>query len=150
VARWARRAPEHRAEQRRRLRRRPDPERGERGGSEPRAGGRHGAEPDAALRHLGDDGLALERDLVEAPGAVYHPGALGPETDERLGDGLDPAAVEDADHLAAHASRVGERAEHVEERADTELAARADRVPHRGLERRRVEEDEAGRAEARA
>ena len=76
------------------------------------------------------------------------PGALGAETDQRLGDPLHPAAIEDADHLAADTRRIGERAEDVEDGADAELAARASDVPQRRLERGRVEKHEARRAEA--
>src|SRR5207247_3527429 len=62
---------------------------------------------------------------------------------------LEPAPVEHADHLAPYAGGVGERAEQVEERADAELAAWRGRVPQRRLQRRRVEEGEAHRAETR-
>src|SRR5947199_204760 len=80
------------------------------GGASVAAGARARARPDrdAALAALGHDRVTLARDLVHAGGAVDDPGALGAETDQRLGDPLHPAAIEDADHLAADTRRIGE------------------------------------------
>ena len=59
-----------------------------------------------------------------------------------LGQRNDPAFVEHADQLVTGAGRVGQRPEQVEDRADADLAARADRVAHGTVKRRGEEKAE--------
>ena len=56
----------------------------------------------------------------------------------------------DAKRLPPHPARVGERAEHVENRSHPELAAGRTGVPHRRMEGWRKTEAHAGRVDARA
>ena len=62
-------------------------------------------------------GRAGARHLVETVGAVHHPGALGAEILEHVGERLDPLAREHADHLPLDAGRIGERPKQIEDGA---------------------------------
>ena len=82
--------------------------------------------------------------------AVDDEHALGAQATGDLGhDGREPRVV-DAEQLPLGTGRVGERAEDVEDRADADLSARRAGVAHRGVQRLREQEADAGLVDAAA
>ena len=79
---------------------------------------------------------------------MHHPGPFGAEIFKHLRQRLGPLLGEHANHLAAHAGRVGERSEQVEDRAGAELDAGRPDILHRRMMRRREHEADAGLADA--
>ena len=74
---------------------------------------------------------------------------LGSERCERASKRFDPLRPEHAEYLTLHTRGIGERAEHVEDRADTQRCPHRRHMAHRCVVRRRKHEGEACVAEAR-
>ncbi len=94
----------------------------------PKVGGIEGVVPDLAVDELVHRARRGGGELVEAVVAVEHQHVLGAELAERAEHRRRHRRIRDADRLAAHARRVGERTEEVERRGDT----RARGAPGRG------------------
>ena len=75
-------------------------------------------------------------------------GAPRSKSQERPADEKNAAGREDADDLGAGVGGIGERAAEVEDGAESEGTAQGAECLHRGVIERRVEEDEAGFAQA--
>ena len=95
-----------------------------------------------------DHRLTRRSEFVDAVGAVDDKGALGAESLKGAADEKNAAGCEHADNLDAGVRRIGERAAEVEDGAEAEGAAQGAERLHRGMIERRVEEDEAGFAQA--
>ena len=95
---------------------------------------------DLAVLQRRNAGRAGRGYLVEPVGAVHHPHALGAEIFQNLRQRLRPLLGENPDHLPAHAGRVGERAEQVEDRARAKLGTGRPDILHRRVMRRREHE----------
>ena len=115
--------------------------------------GRRGGDPQGGRvdRRLGDlavvDGPHRRGrgggELVEPVVAAEDPGVHAPGREDSRHHRGHPA-VGAADRLRGRPHRVRQRPEEVEDRADAELAPRDRGVPHRGVERRREAEGDAG------
>ena len=102
-------------------------------------------DPVAAFRHLG---VAGGGDLVQAVGAVGHPGPFGPEIGEGPGQQVGMVGPRYADELPGDPGRVGQRTEQIEDGAHAEVAPGAGRVTHRGMECGREQKRDAAGVEA--
>ena len=97
------------------------------------------------LPHVRDRG---RRELVEAVGPAEHHRPLDPELGEGVRHALCHRRVRHAQDAAAHAGRVGERAEEVERRGCPELAARRAGEPQGGVVLGREAEPDPGLVDA--
>ena len=100
------------------------------------------------LFNAGDDRLAGGGEFVDAVGSVDDEGALGAECQKRAADEKNAAGCEHSDDLDAGVRGIGERAAEVEDGAEAERAAQGAEGLHGRVIERRVEEDEAGFAQA--
>ena len=66
--------------------------------------------------------------------------ALGPELDQGARDRLTERGARNAEEVAAHASGIRKRTEHIEDGTDADLAPHGRGVAHRGVEARREHE----------
>ena len=92
--------------------------------------------------HLAHEIGSGRRELVDAARAVHDEGAARTELYEDIRDHRHEGGVVDADDLAARPGRVGQGAEHVEDRTRGELAAHRCGVTHRWVVEGREHESE--------
>src|SRR5947208_1197999 len=105
-----------------------------------RAAGPAGVERPRASRLFLALRISWSRSLTARPSSRE----TRPERRERVGEQAHELGASDSDELTGRAGRVGQRPERVEDRADAELAADGSELPHRRMERRGEEEDQAG------
>ena len=114
----------------------------------PKVGGIDGVVPDLAAGELVHRARRGGGELVEAVVAVEHQHVHRAELTERVEHRRHHRRIRHADRLTAHACGIGERAEEVEGRGDTQLTTRRAEEPHRRVISRCEAEADAGRFDA--
>src|SRR5581483_10083131 len=105
--------------------------------------------PDRAVAQLGHPGRTAERNLIQPFEPVHDHRARAAEVFQHLGDHADHLAAVEAEQLVRRHGRIGERPEHIEDRADADVAARLHGVFHRFVKQRREEKTDADFGDAR-